>query len=109
LREIRKLNPHLTDVNVTLARSLAETHEADLYNPAEGAVLAQKTIDNQGEELIDAWETLGICLAELRRYDEAATKLDRALELALERGNATKCAALRAKRSEMLSPVNLED
>ncbi len=98
LRGVRQRDRSLTDVNLLLAKYLATTDSLELHQPAEAAALAQGVIDNAGAENLEAWSVLASCLAELKRYDDAVIKLDRAIELAQQSQDEAQLATLRAQR-----------
>lgn len=82
LRTLRRKHPTIGVANLTLAKFLVETDVTELHQPAEAALLAQGVIDAGDKTNFEAWSIHVTSLAQLKRYDEAVAKLDRAIELA---------------------------
>ncbi len=106
LRDIRRRQRHLLDVNFALARFLALTSDPELHQPEEALALARETLRTMHEPTLEAWQTLATCQAELADYDAAVASLNRALVLAEAQQDAAKCAELRETRAAWQSYVD---
>jgi Flp pilus assembly protein TadD len=107
LREVRLVHRSLYDVNLELARYLAQTSVAELHNPAEGAAIARPLIDDPGAPTAEACEALALCQAELAQYDQAALTIDRGLAAATRTRDTARIQALQDLRERVQASISV--
>jgi tetratricopeptide (TPR) repeat protein len=96
-RKALDIEPGRVSATLGAAWLLATTPDASLRNGPEALSLAEGAQDLVPAEDPDVLDTLAAAYAENGQFAKAAASAERALELAVARGNASQSAAIRAR------------
>jgi tetratricopeptide (TPR) repeat protein len=96
-REALRTVPEWTQVLAELAWMLATTSDPSIRNPQEAIALSQRAISSSTEPSWTAMNASAAALASAGRFDEAADRARRAIELAGAAGNQTAADQIRAR------------